>query len=434
MDTCIKNVGKTTPTKLSENANPNISQSPRLKSSKSLLTNSATKIQKSSSKNPNQILSQSPLNKIRDRKFILAKGNLKKERSNHSTVVCKCKDEASREKSRRCVCVAYENLRVSQELFFKNQTNTAEDMTVKEEDGKENRSVETQNDRQIGKKSDCNVLEDTRERDPDSGPGIVKLLVKAFEKLGTTSEDSDQICTLPEIQQQGSTFSFSKSDFLVTTESLGLDSKRSSSLDSSQGSFMESSINSSSSSRRRRKSLESTGTFGGSKWKRKQLKATCHKPFMLKTEERGRCKEEEFMKKVKQITEEEKKLRIPIAQWMPLTTDEPEMLVKPPKKERTVPVDLKLHSDIRAVERTGFDQQMKEKIDFIEQYKMERDRKQKLAEEEEIRQMRKELVPKAQPMPYFDRPFIPKRSVKQSTIPKEPKFNLQQHHAKKIKS
>jgi hypothetical protein len=33
----------------------------------------------------------------------------------------------------------------------------------------------------------------------------------------------------------------------------------------------------------------------------------------------------------------------------------------------------------------------------------------KLAEEEEIKRLRKELVPKAQPMPYFDRPFIPRR-------------------------
>jgi hypothetical protein len=32
-----------------------------------------------------------------------------------------------------------------------------------------------------------------------------------------------------------------------------------------------------------------------------------------------------------------------------------------------------------------------------------------LAEEEEIRRLRKELIPKAQPMPYFDRPFIPRR-------------------------
>nr|GMD01067.1 protein TPX2-like [Ipomoea batatas] len=63
---------------------------------------------------------------------------------------------------------------------------------------------------------------------------------------------------------------------------------------------------------------------------------------------------------------------------------------------------------------------------------MERERLQKLAEEEEIRRLRKELVPKAQPMPYFDRPFIPRRSEKLPTIPREPRFHIPQH--KKIKS
>lgn len=33
-------------------------------------------------------------------------------------------------------------------------------------------------------------------------------------------------------------------------------------------------------------------------------------------------------------------------------------LVKPPVKESTMPVDLMLHSDVRAVERTEFDQQV----------------------------------------------------------------------------
>jgi len=32
-----------------------------------------------------------------------------------------------------------------------------------------------------------------------------------------------------------------------------------------------------------------------------------------------------------------------------------------------------------------------------------------MAEEEEVKRLRKELVPKAQPMPYFDRPFVPRR-------------------------
>ncbi|KAJ6396360.1 hypothetical protein OIU77_021400 [Salix suchowensis] len=83
-------------------------------------------------------------------------------------------------------------------------------------------------------------------------------------------------------------------------------------------------------------------------------------------------------------------------------------LIKPLVKEKTRPIDLKLHSDVRAVERADFDQQLAEKMNLIEQYKMEIERQQKLAEEEEVRRLRKELVPKAQPMPYFDRPFIPR--------------------------
>lgn len=136
-------------------------------------------------------------------------------------------------------------------------------------------------------------------------------------------------------------------------------------------------------------------------------------------------------------------------------------------KDITIPVELKLHSDIRAKERAEFDYQVKdlamvyyremhvsvfsndlnlnlhrnstclsvcqvtntkssavwlhffcgrfivyqvaEKKSLIEQDKAERVRQQKVAEEEELRRLRKELIPKAQPMPYFDRPFVPRR-------------------------
>ncbi|CAL5376989.1 unnamed protein product [Camellia sinensis] len=156
------------------------------------------------------------------------------------------------------------------------------------------------------------------------------------------------------------------------------------------------------------------------------------KPFNLRTEQRGRFKEEEFVKKLQQMTMEKEKQRIPIAQGLPLTTDEPECLVKPTVKEITRPVDLVLHSDVRAVKRAEFDQQLAEKMSLIEQYREKRERQQKLAEEEEIRRLRKELIPRAQLMPYFDRTFIPRRSMKHCTIPKEPKFHIPPRH-KKIK-
>jgi len=42
-------------------------------------------------------------------------------------------------------------------------------------------------------------------------------------------------------------------------------------------------------------------------------------------QQRGRAKEEEFLKKLQEMMVEEEKQRIPIAQGLPWTTDEPEV-------------------------------------------------------------------------------------------------------------
>ena len=42
-------------------------------------------------------------------------------------------------------------------------------------------------------------------------------------------------------------------------------------------------------------------------------------------QERGKLKEEEFVKKIQEMMTEEEKQRIPIAQGLPWTTDEPEV-------------------------------------------------------------------------------------------------------------
>ncbi|KAG0450607.1 hypothetical protein HPP92_026652, partial [Vanilla planifolia] len=155
----------------------------------------------------------------------------------------------------------------------------------------------------------------------------------------------------------------------------------------------------------------------------KKLKVTSQKPFKLRTELRGRAKEQKFIKKVTEMLTEEKKKRIPIAQGLPWTTDEPECLVKPPVKECTEPLDIVLHSDVRAVERAEFDYYVAEKLEFVERLRLERERQQQMKEEEEIKRIRRELVPRAQLMPYFDRPFFPKKSTKSLTVPKEPNFH-----------
>ncbi|PWZ06970.1 hypothetical protein Zm00014a_016364 [Zea mays] len=141
--------------------------------------------------------------------------------------------------------------------------------------------------------------------------------------------------------------------------------------------------------------------------------------------QRGKFKEQQFVQKVQEMLAEEEKKRIHIAQGLPWTTDEPECLIKPAVKERTEPIDLVLHSDVRALERAEFDQHVLDRNKFAEQQRLEWERQQELDEEERIRQLRRtELIPKAQPMPYFDRPFIPKRSTKPPTVPMEPKFYL----------
>lgn len=47
------------------------------------------------------------------------------------------------------------------------------------------------------------------------------------------------------------------------------------------------------------------------------------KLFLL--QQRGRLKEEEFVKKLQEMLQEEERQRIPVAQGLPWTTDEPEV-------------------------------------------------------------------------------------------------------------
>ncbi|XP_061977792.1 microtubule-destabilizing protein 60-like isoform X2 [Populus nigra] len=489
--------------KLSENSNPNLSHlSPCSKPTNSPSTKSQKSASKNPTLNPNPAIF-SPRKKIRERRFVVAKKNSKKEtlNSNPTTVDCKCKERYGGS-VKKCLCLAYETLRASQEEFFKNKNDVEEkgdtdkgkafdykvgrevseeeiedrlmdqNLDIEDREGSDAQySCEIEKSGQMGsskiKRRRNKLLEEARDSAPDNGK--VKHLVEAFEKLFTlpNPKESDRTeeeeikenrkkamqWALPGLQlpkvlpdtEFSSSFSlpgfqhaevsetnissssFCPSGFFLTSENLGLDTRISisSSWDGSQGSR-----SSNGGRRSRRNSAESGATTGGRRLKKKQIKITSQKPFKLRTEQRGRLKEEEFTKKIQEIMTEEEKLRIPIAQGLPWTTDEPQCLIKPPVKENTRPIDLKLRSDIRAVERADFDHQVSEKMSLIEQYKMERERQQKVAEEEEVRRLRKELVPKAQPMPYFDRPFIPRRSIKHPTMANEAK--LRRH--KKIKS
>ncbi|XP_039009791.1 protein TPX2-like isoform X2 [Hibiscus syriacus] len=387
--------------KLYENSNPNtsVSISPLTRSSKS---------QKDSSKNP---VVYSPKTKLGERKFVVAKKKLKKERFDPNPNVeidCKCKKKYAGS-LKKCLCVAYENLRESQEDFFKNKS-----VTEVEEEAED--------------KADLIDTQKAKNGLPQSGK--VMDLVKAFERLlcSPNSKESEDGADEKEPKEEKNDnnkkpLKWALSNFVLTAENLGFD-RRFSSSSSSDGS--QGSRSSNGGRRNQRNSSVSHGTIGGRRWK-KLVKPTSQKPFKLRTEQRGKLKEEEFMKKIHEMMVEEEKQRIPIAQGLPCTTEEPEVLIKPHVKEITRPIDPRLSSDIRASERSEFDNQVAEKMSLIEQYKMERARQDKMAEEEEIKRLRKELVPKAQPLPFFDKPFLPRRSSKNPTISREPNFHMPQH-------
>ncbi|CAD6267295.1 unnamed protein product [Miscanthus lutarioriparius] len=141
---------------------------------------------------------------------------------------------------------------------------------------------------------------------------------------------------------------------------------------------------------------------------RKVTRVTTQQPFRLWTEQRGKAKEGNFLERLRKMQREEERLRHPLAQGLPYTTDEPEIPTKPPTKEPTEPIDHVLHSDVRVVRRVKFDTQVAERNSFMEEVKLERERQQKLDEEIEINQLRKEQVPRAHPMPDFSKPFVPK--------------------------
>ncbi|XP_050270090.1 microtubule-destabilizing protein 60 [Quercus robur] len=97
---------------------------------------------------------------------------------------------------------------------------------------------------------------------------------------------------------------------------------------------------------------------------------------------------------------------------------------KSPPRENTKPQDFKLHTQERAIKRAMFNYEVATKLFVIEQQKKQAEKLQKMIEEEEVRLLRKEMIPRAQLMPFFDRPFFPQRSSRPLTVPREPSFRM----------
>ncbi|KAK9950784.1 hypothetical protein M0R45_006253 [Rubus argutus] len=94
--------------------------------------------------------------------------------------------------------------------------------------------------------------------------------------------------------------------------------------------------------------------------------------------------------------------------------------IKSPTKENTKPQEVKLHTQQRATKRAMFNYMVAAKLSILEQRRKQEEMLDKMIEQEEIRLLRKEMIPRAQLMPFFDKPFIPQRSSRPLTIPREP--------------
>ncbi|PON34840.1 TPX [Parasponia andersonii] len=217
---------------------------------------------------------------------------------------------------------------------------------------------------------------------------------------------------------------------------------------------------------------------------------TTPNPFHLHTEERGAEKERKFVIEAAQKQWEEERARVPKANPYPYTTDYPVIPPKPePKhctrpepfqleslvrheeemqremeererkereearirifkaqpilKEDPIPVPEKvrkpltevqgfsLHVDHRAVDRAEFDQKIKEKEMMYKRYREESEAARMIEEEKALKQLRRTMVPHARPVPNFNNPFCPQKSLNEKTKAKSPNLRVLQRKEKR---
>ncbi|XP_031501215.1 microtubule-destabilizing protein 60 [Nymphaea colorata] len=145
----------------------------------------------------------------------------------------------------------------------------------------------------------------------------------------------------------------------------------------------------------------------------------------LDEEPRGQTKVEELMCRLQKLLNDEPEIRSAIASGLSSSpTDKPNAAPKPQVKEPIKPMEIKLHTEMRAIKRAGFNHFVASKIQYMEQQRKQEETIQKMMEKEQIKLLRKEMIPRAKLMPFFDKPFFPQRSTKRLTVPKEPSFHI----------
>ncbi|KGN43645.1 protein TPX2 [Cucumis sativus] len=147
-------------------------------------------------------------------------------------------------------------------------------------------------------------------------------------------------------------------------------------------------------------------------------------PFQLESLVRHEEEMQREMDERRRIEEEETRMRMFKAQ--PVLKEDPIPLPEKSRKPLTQVQEFNLHVDNRAVDRAEFDQKIKEKEMMYKRYREESDAAKMVEEEKALKQLRRTLVHHARPVPKFDHPFHPQRSVKETTKAKSPNLRVLQ--------
>ncbi|XP_062190749.1 protein TPX2-like isoform X2 [Phragmites australis] len=158
---------------------------------------------------------------------------------------------------------------------------------------------------------------------------------------------------------------------------------------------------------------------------------TCTRPegFQLESLVRHEREQQRLMEERERTEREEAQMRIIKAQ--PILKEDPIPLPEKERKPLTEVQQFALHVDERAVQRSEFDNMIKEKEKTYKRLREENEFAQKIEEEKALKQMRRTMVPHARALPKFDRPFRPQKSMKQVTKPKSPQLQVDERRARR---
>eukprot|EP00026_Physarum_polycephalum_P003894 Phypoly_transcript_03911.p1 GENE.Phypoly_transcript_03911~~Phypoly_transcript_03911.p1 ORF type:complete len:663 (+),score=153.91 Phypoly_transcript_03911:91-2079(+) len=122
---------------------------------------------------------------------------------------------------------------------------------------------------------------------------------------------------------------------------------------------------------------------------------TLPQPFYLLSEARGEQHAQKFQQQVQEEEKEKKEMALFKAHPIPIVTPfEPKKTDKP----LTIISDFELNSDVRSQQRRKFEMQKNEKAKLAEETRKQQEEERRIEEEKFIKQMRKKLVHKPQPI------------------------------------